>query len=363
MHRQLLEYQADCIEMVLATHKIPVRVYGVTITPHAIRFHLLPPLGVKLSRILSLADEIAMALAADHCHIHRSGGVVEVEVPRERPRSLCLLPLCRQLRGHVPPYTAVLGLDGEGMPLLLRLSSPEAAHVLVAGTTGSGKTALLRSMAFSLALFNRPHRLQLALVDPKRRGLEALSCLPHLGWPLAEDPEEAVGLLRHVVAEMERRDRERRHTPRLVLMVDEMADLIQMGGGEVEKLMTRVAQRGRQAGVHMIAATQRPTAKLLGGLMKANFPVRLVGRVMSAQDALVAAGVGGTGAERLRGRGAFVMVAGGEMVRLQVAYVSEEELREEGLSLGKGQQPHGPLRRVVQRLRLAKQVLPDRRAV
>ena len=336
MRKQLLEHQANNIEMVLASHKISARVYGGTVTPQAIRFHLLPPLGVKLSRISSLAEEIALALGADHCHIQRQQGVLTVEVRREDPQPLQLMALCRRLRGYVPRCTAVLGLDGEGTPLLLRLSSPEVSHVLVAGTTGSGKTAIMRSMATSLVLFNRPHQLQMALVDPKGRGLGALATLPHVGWPLAQEVREAVGLLRKLVAEMERRDREGSSEPRLVLMVDEVADLVQVGGGEVVGLVTRLVQRGRQGGVHVVAATQRPTSGMLGGLMKANFPVRLVGRVMSGQDAQVAAGVGGTGAERLRGRGAFVMVAGGEVTRLQAAYIGEgevERLREGVLKL------------------------------
>ena len=321
-----LDHQADRIEWVLASHNIPSRVYGGTLTPHAVRFQLLPPLGVKLSRITSLTEEIALALGSESCHIHRQGGAVEVEVPRDDAQVVQLWPLCQRLKNAVSPCTALLGLDGEGLPLLVRLSSPQVAHILVAGTTGSGKTVLLRTIALSLALFSRPHHLQLALIDPKGRGLGPLASLPHLGWPLAQDPGQAVQLLRQVVGEMERRDRVARSHPHLVLVVDEVAELIQMGGGEVVELLTRLVQRGRQAGVHVVAATQRPTSHLLGGLMKANFPVRLVGRVMSSQDALLAAGVGRTGAERLRGGGAFIMVAEGRVTVLQAAYTSTQDL-------------------------------------
>ncbi len=159
-----------------------------------------------------------------------------------------------------------------------------------------------------------------------------MASVPHLGWPLAREAKEAVSLLRELVEEMERRDRGGNSEPRVVLMMDEVADLVQVGGKEVVALVTRLVQRGRQAGMHVVAATQRPTSELLGGLMKANFPVRLVGKVMSGQDALLAAGVGGTGAERLRGKGAFVMVAEGEVTRVHVAYISEEDTR----SLGGG---------------------------
>jgi S-DNA-T family DNA segregation ATPase FtsK/SpoIIIE len=326
MQRHCLDHQADRIEMVLASHRIPVRVFGGTLTPHAVRFQLLPPLGVKLSRIASLAEEIALALGTESCRIHRQGSALEVEVPRDDPQLVQLAPLCRRLEGFISPCTALLGLDGEGTPLLVRLSSPQVAHILVAGTTGSGKTALLRTITASLALFSRPHQLQLALVDPKGRGLGPLASLPHLGWPLAEEAPQTVHLLRQVVEEMERRDRAARSDPHLVLVVDEVADLIQLGGGKVVEFLTRLVQRGRQAGVHVVAATQRPTSQLLGGLMKANFPVRLVGRVMSGQDALLAAGVGGTGAEQLRGGGAFVMVAEGRVTKLQAAYTSPQDL-------------------------------------
>jgi S-DNA-T family DNA segregation ATPase FtsK/SpoIIIE len=358
MERHLLDHQADRIEIVLASHNIPTRVYGGTLTPHAVRFQLLPPLGVKLSRIASLAEEIALALGAEACRIHRQGGAVEVEVPRDDPQLVQLLPLCHRLKDVISPCTALLGLDGEGTPLLVRLSSPQVAHVLVAGTTGSGKTVLLRTMTASLALFSRPHQLQLALIDPKGHGLGPLASLPHLGWPLAQEPHEAVQLLGEVVGEMERRDRVARSDPHLVLVVDEVADLIQLGGGQVMELLTRLVQRGRQAGVHVVAATQRPTSRLLGGLMKANFPVRLVGRVMSSQDALLAAGVGGTGAEQLRGGGAFTMVAEGRVTRLQAAYTSPQDLEQLASGVLVEGDAHlggvSPLQRVAHALRLVR---------
>jgi S-DNA-T family DNA segregation ATPase FtsK/SpoIIIE len=207
------------------------------------------------------------------------------------------------------------------------LSSPEVAHVLVAGTTGSGKTALLRCLAVSLVLFSRPHQVQLAVIDPKGRGWESLESSSYLGWPIAKEADEGAQLLARLVGEMERRDRADVVEPHLVVIVDEMADLVQSGGTHLASLLTRLVQRGRQAGMHVVAATQRPTSALLGGLMKANFPVRLVGRVMSAQDAVVAAGTGGTGAERLRGRGAFILVARGEVISIQSAFIPEEAMK------------------------------------
>jgi S-DNA-T family DNA segregation ATPase FtsK/SpoIIIE len=224
--------------------------------------------------------------------------------------------------------TAVLGLDAEGVPLLLRLPSPNVAHVLISGTTGSGKTALARTMVASLAIFNGQRDLQLVLVDPKGRGLMPFEGLPHLLLPVVTRVEDTLRALARVVAEMERRDLEGRSEPRLVVVLDELADLVQVGGREMEGLVTRLTQRGREAGIHVVACTQKPAASVIGSLVKSNFPVRLVGRVASPEDAKVAAGLAGTGAERLLGEGDFLVVAQGQVTRLQAAYVGEAEVRD-----------------------------------
>ena len=234
----------------------------------------------------------------------------------------------------MPPNCAVLGVDEGGVPLLVRLDSPDVAHLLLAGTTGSGKTALLRTLLVTLAMHNPAGRLQMVLIDPKSRGLSALADLPHVWRPAGQvggpgviaGVAEAAGLLDLLVAEMVRRDAVGCSLPRLVVAIDELADLLQSGGKGVADALTRLTQRGREAGVHVVAATQRPAATLVGGLVKANFPVRLVGSVVSPEDAKVAAGVGGTGAERLLGRGDFLLVAKGQVIRFQAAYAGGGEL-------------------------------------
>ena len=143
---------------------------------------------------------------------------------------------------------------------------------------------------------------------------------------MVQEVGAAVATLEAVVAEMGRRDRAGRSLPRLVVAVDELADLLQTGGKGVAEALTRLTQRGREAGIHVVAATQRPSAALVGGLMKANFPVRLVGSVVSPEDAKVAAGMPGTEAERLLGRGDFLLVAKGQTIRFQAAYAGEGEL-------------------------------------
>ncbi len=232
-----------------------------------------------------------------------------------------LVELCAKL-GTVPACCAVLGVEEGGGPLLLRIDSPDVAHVLVAGTTGSGKTALLRTLLLSLAMHNHPGHLQFVLIDPKGRGLAGLAGLPHMWRQMGIVQQQAAtaATLAAVVTEMERRDQAGVRLPRLVVAIDELADLLQVGGRAVADTLQRLTQRGREAGIHVIAATQRPAATQVDGAVKANFPVRLVGSVTCAEDARVASGVAGTGAERLLGRGDFLVIAKGQVVRFQAAY-------------------------------------------
>ncbi len=348
--RQVLHFQADRIEMVLASHKVPARVIGGQVTPRLVRYQLTTPLGVKVKQVAGLAEEIALSLGASSCRVYRQEGQLQVEVPRPDGQVIRLTALCRQLALHgdykrqgwraaVPPATAVLGLDHEGVPLLLRLPSPDVAHVLIAGTTGSGKTALARTIIASLALYNSQRRVQLVLVDPKGRGLKPFDGLPHLLLPVLTRVDQALSALQRLVGEMERRDAEGCSDPRLVVVLDELADLVQVGGREMETLLIRLMQRGREAGIHVVACTQKPTAAVIGGLVKSNFPVRVVGSVASPEDAKVATGLAGTGAERLLGQGDFLVVAKGQVTRMQAAYISVDEVRELVARLRQGSRP------------------------
>jgi S-DNA-T family DNA segregation ATPase FtsK/SpoIIIE len=344
--QRALHFQADRIELVLASHKVPARVMGGTVTPRLVRYRLTMPLGVRVKQVAGLAEEIALSLGTSSCRVYREEGEVQVEVPRADGQAVELLDLCRRLAGNgsgvrvaVPLATAVLGLDQEGVPLLLRLPSPDVAHVLIAGTTGSGKTALARTIVASLALFNSQRALQVVLVDPKGRGLLPFEGLPHLLVPVVVRTDEALRVLDRLVQEMERRDEERRSEPRLVVVLDELADLVLLGGSEMERLLTRLTQRGREAGIHLVACTQKPTAAVIGGLVKSNFPVRLVGSVASPEDAKVATGLARTGAERLLGQGDFLVVAKGQVARMQAAYLSDEGLRGLVARLREGSRP------------------------
>jgi DNA segregation ATPase FtsK/SpoIIIE, S-DNA-T family len=321
------ELQAARIETVLGAHKVPARVWQAKVTPRFVRFDVTTAVGTRLAKVSNLAEELAYSLGVRSARVYRDGGVLHVEVPRDTARAVDLAEMCGHLPS-MPPFCGVLGIDESGAPLLVRLDSPDVAHLLLAGTTGSGKTALLRTLLASLAMHNHPGMLQLALIDPKGRGFGPLGALPHV-WRstgVVQEASAAADLLRALVDEMERRDRVNRSLPRIVVAIDELADLLQVGGKGVGESLQRLTQRGREAGLHVVAATQRPAATLVGGLVKANFPVRLVGSVVSAEDAKVASGIAGSNAERLLGRGDFLLVAKGQVIRFQAAYADSREL-------------------------------------
>lgn len=323
--KRTLDMQADCIEAVLAQHRVPGRVEGGVVTPRYVRFQVITDLGTKVNKVAALANEIAMALGQRETRVYRQGSAINVEVPRTSADPVRLLPLCNRL-STIPAATAILGVEENGAPLLLRLPAPDVAHVLIAGTTGSGKTALARTLLTSLAMHNRQGEVQLVLIDPKGRGFGPLAGLPHVLGAIHTTPDAAIQRLRWLVQEMERRDKARISTPVLAVAVDELADLLQVGGSAVEAMLTRLSQRGREAGIHLIACTQKPTAALIGGAMKANFPVRLVGAVASREEARYASGLADSGAEKLEGKGDFLLVTKGEIIRFQAAWIGKEDL-------------------------------------
>jgi S-DNA-T family DNA segregation ATPase FtsK/SpoIIIE len=323
--QQQLNHQANQIEMVLASYQLPGRISGGLVTPLMTRFQFIPQLGTRLNRLIGMSEELALSLGVPTCHIHREDGAIHIDIPQGNNMPIHLLQLCRQLPS-IPPCSPVLGLDQEGFPLLLSLTSADIAHVLIAGTTGSGKTALARAMIMSLALHNNQGQLQLALIDLKHRGFAPFCALPHLLSPVAERAEEALALLDRLVAEMERRDKLGISQPQIVLFIDELAELVMAGKEQVEAALTRLMQRGREAGLHIVACTQKPLSSLIGSLVKANFPVRIVGKVASAEDAKVASGIAASGAEKLAGHGDFLVIAAGRQFRMQAAWISEAEI-------------------------------------
>ena len=322
--RPWLEGQANRIERVCAAHRLHLRVQGGVVTPRLVRFHLALDPSIPLKRLAALEEDLALALNAPTARLARRDGVLALEVARPGAATLSLV----RLQAGLPPLpagTALLGRDEEGAPLLLRLAAPEVSHLLIAGTTGSGKTALLRGLLTSLVLVNDPQELRLVLIDPKGRGLAPFAGLPHLVGEVLREGEAVEKRLGWLVEEMAWREERGVRAPRVVVAVDEVADLL-AGSAAAGESLTRLATRGREAGLHLVLCTQKPTAEALGGLLRANLPCRLVGRVVSAGEAVMASGIKGTGAERLLGRGDFLLVAAGEVVRFQAGYVSGEEI-------------------------------------
>ena len=322
--RPWLEQQADRIERICQAHRLAVRVQGGVVTPRLVRFHLALDPSLPLKRLAALEEDLALALSVSSARIARRDGVLALEVPRPGSAVVSLVRLQAGLPA-LPPGTALLGRDEEGAPLLLRLASPEVSHLLISGTTGSGKTALARSLLTSLALVHSPEELRLVLVDPKGHGLGPFAGLPHVVGEVLRESAAVEKRLTWLVEEMAWREETGLHSPRVVVAVDEVVDVI-AAAPAVGELLTRLATRGRAAGLHLALCTQKPTAESLGSLLRANLPCRLVGRVTSAQEAVVASGLKGTGAERLLGRGDFLLVAGGEVVRFQAGYVSGDEI-------------------------------------
>ncbi len=332
MNQQRLYLQADRIEWVLYTHKAPARVTGGRVTPHSIQFHLSPAPTTKISKVESLSEEIALALGAPSARVARNNGQLSIEVPRIQRQGLRLLELVRQVRANpqlarhlVNPGTALLGMDTDGVPVLLRLGAPDVPHILIAGTTGSGKTESARTVLASMMLLQKARDLQCIIVDPKGNAFKVFEQLPHLLCPIIKNVEDAVANLEWLVDEMQRREAAEANRPRIVLVIDELADLLMQGGAEVEQFITRLVQRGRSAGIVVIACTQKPTSDAVGSLVKANFPARLVGKVTSASEAHVATGLAGTGAEKLSGRGDFLLIAGGDRLRVQIALLAPND--------------------------------------
>jgi len=333
--RPYLEYQADRVEAVLAAHRAPGHITGGTVGPRLIRFFLNPAPHTRFNAVKSLADDLALAMQTPNLTIQRGKEGIVLEFSNPNPSLVKLTTLLPEVM-PLPPATALLGQTDTGLPLLARLSSPEVAHILVSGTTGSGKSALMRTIALSLAVGHRADRLRLVCLDPKGRTFATLATAPHMARPSVQDAAEALEALRSLVRVMEVRDRRGetpdRHptgsVPRIVVMIDELADLMMQGGAALSVALTRLLQRGREAGIHVIASTQRPSAAVLSSLMRANFPLRLVGKVVSADDARIASGRAGTNAHLLNGRGDFLAIGGEEPLRFQVAYISEEELQQ-----------------------------------
>ncbi len=340
--RAYLEAQADRVEMVLSAHKAPGRVTGGTVAPRIVRFFLEPDPGVRYEKLRRLSEDLALALHVSSLRIDRNEKGVILEFAHPHPRPVSLLKLLPQVvvdeEGNpdpLPNTTALLGLTDDGIPLLARLASPEVASVLVAGMTGAGKSVLLRSAALSLLMTHKADELRMICMTPDGKTFAPFKGAPHLLRPQITEPPAALEALRSLAHALKSRHQRGGKHPYVVVVIDKLDDLIIAGGNEITENLLRLVQSGQDVGIYPIVATQRPSSALMADLTHAPFALRLVGKVVSANDARLASRRGGTDAHLLNGRGDFLAIGGGEAepLRFQVAYVGEAEIRQEIVNL------------------------------
>jgi S-DNA-T family DNA segregation ATPase FtsK/SpoIIIE len=332
---------AYAIEGLLAAHGIAARVTGGTVASRWVRFHVLPSVGGKISDIRWLSDELAAALEVGRCRVSRRGVAVAIEVDREKAEPVELLQLFQCLaqgKVGIPALTAILGLAEDGAPLLIRLPARTVGHIAVGGRTQAGKTQLLRTMALSLAMANGApargnggaHGTSLVLMDPKGTSFGPFAGLPHLARPVISEASEALEALNSLVYLMDRRDQVgsvAAPSRYIVVVIDDLIELLSVGGEDVRRALVRLTQGGARAGIHVVAAVDDLGVTLRGLLAEARFPVRLVGQVASIDEARLTTGWSGSGAERLLGQGDFLAIAEGRLTRYQVARVSLREIK------------------------------------
>jgi S-DNA-T family DNA segregation ATPase FtsK/SpoIIIE len=327
--------------------------------PVVTTYEFKPDPGVKYSRVTGLVDDLCLALKAESIRIDRMPGKphVGIEVPNPRRETIFLREVIesRLFKESTSKLTIALGKTIDGLNYVSDLA--KMPHLLIAGTTGSGKSVGVNSLLLSILYRARPDEVKLILIDPKRLELGLYEDIPHLATPIIVDPKPAARALRWAVGEMERRykelagwgvrnidgynaERERRNTvkdfdengepwtrmPYIVIIIDELADLMMTSGHEVEDSITRLAQMARAVGIHLVLATQRPSVDVITGLIKANFPSRISYRVSSKVDSRTILDT--NGAEHLLGRGDMLFLPPGSsrLLRVHGAYVDESEI-------------------------------------
>ncbi len=337
------------LEDTLRSFGVEVKVLEVEQGPAVTRFEVQPAPGVKVARIASLADDIALSMAASGVRIVApipGKAALGIEVPNAEISTVYLKDVLesRQFKQSPARLPVALGEDISGNPVVS--SMERMVHLLVAGATGSGKSVCVNAILCSLLYRATPLQLRLLLIDPKVVELSGYNGIPHLLSPVVTDPRRAAGCLKWVVREMERRyaafaeagvrDISRYNStmlmkgeeelPYIVVVVDELADLMMVAPGEVEDSVQRLAQMARAAGIHLILATQRPSVDVITGVIKANIPSRIAFAVSSQVDSRTILDTGG--AEKLLGRGdmLFHPMGGAKPVRVQGAYIPESDL-------------------------------------
>ncbi|MCG3212598.1 MAG: hypothetical protein FOGNACKC_06268 [Anaerolineae bacterium] len=326
-----LNMQADRIEAVCRENGLAVAVSGGQVGPRLAVFDLRVGGSAAnlVDRLRKLEEVLALRLEQSQVQVRRAGGRLVLLTPTGGLRPVWLESFDR----HLKPQTLFLGVraDAPGEVLAVRPAHPDVVHILVTGSTGSGKSVLLRTMLLSLAQATPSDQAHLVLLDPKGCEFTGLERLPHV-VELVRGDTNAAAVLAGLTGEMDRRGRAGIVLPRLYVFIDELADLLDQGGAAVMGPLVRLAQAGRGVGIHLIAGTQKPTNQSIGGLIKFNFKTRIVGVVPSANDAVAASGAAGSGAEKLLGQGDFMLFGPvPEPVRFQAAAVRDVAARVERL--------------------------------
>jgi len=309
----------------LTRHSIVYRVEDKARGPQVFTFRVRLADPADLNKTLSLGEQMALTMSVASVRVARHLGLMDVEVtlPRSFHRPLPVRVLQRKGKTWI-----ALGQTGTGTPVHVNLSGNRTCHALVSGMTGSGKTLTQQLIAWTLATDNDPRAVNLLLIDGKGGsawwGFERTASLAH---PIIGNPSEAVAALTWCVTELDRRKTDRQRLPRLFVIVDEVRELLDVGGEPVAEAIRRVAALGRELGMHIIVATQHALTDAVGGsIAKANLPLRLTGCVVNSQAAYVATGVKSSGAETLQGNGDFLLTVAGEVHRLQIALLQNRDL-------------------------------------
>jgi S-DNA-T family DNA segregation ATPase FtsK/SpoIIIE len=342
------EEKARILIDTLASFRITAKVTHIAVGPALTRIEIQPAPGTRISRITALQGDLTMALAAPRLRMEApipGKNAIGIEIPNKRSALVVLRDIIesREFHNSASPVTMALGREASGKTIVADLT--RMPHMLIAGATGSGKSVCINDIIVSMVYKSSPDDVKFILVDPKMVEMTMYGSLPHLLIPVVTEPKKAASSLRWAVREMERRykafsevgarhmDRynERvkekgEHLPRIVIIIDELADLMMIAPDEVEDSIRRIAQLGRAAGIHLILATQRPDATVITGLIKANIPSRAAFAVSSATNSRIILDMGG--AEKLLGHGDMLFHPDGSAkpTRLQCAYVSDEEV-------------------------------------
>ncbi|WP_044893713.1 DNA translocase FtsK [Bacillus alveayuensis] len=343
------------LEKTFQSFGVKAKVTQVHLGPAVTKYEVYPDVGVKVSKIVSLSDDLALALAAKDIRIEApipGKSAIGIEVPNEEIAMVSLREVLEGKENNKPDAKLLIGLgrDISGQAVLAELN--KMPHLLVAGATGSGKSVCINGIITSLLMRAKPHEVKMMMIDPKMVELSVYNGIPHLLAPVVTDPKKASQALKKVVSEMERRYELFSHTgtrniegyneyvkrynqesdvkqpllPYIVVIVDELADLMMVASSDVEDSITRLAQMARAAGIHLIIATQRPSVDVITGVIKANIPSRIAFSVSSQTDSRTILDMGG--AEKLLGRGdmLFLPVGASKPIRVQGAFVSDKEV-------------------------------------